>query len=317
VRDPGHAGFALSPDYDDGRWIFTGDTSDVSGNVKAIPDLPTIVVAAAQVTLPVVGGSAERSGAAGRARDLPPAPSSEGGTSSHGTSSPASPGAPLPSTATPTVRERFNDYGIGLLLQRDLKGAEAAFRRVVEIDPGYADGYVNIARALIDEGDHRSASAELEKALAIDPKLPKTHYFYALTLKTLGRYEEALDHLRIASAAFPRDRVVLNQMGRILFLMRRHDEAIRTLQRTLEVDPEDLQAHYNLMLACRAKGDETAARTHEKLYARFKADESAQAITGPHRLEHPEDNNERLLVHEHEMVEATGKPAAYATRAAR
>ena len=44
-------------------------------------------------------------------------------------------------------RERWNDWGIGLLLQGDLKGAEYAFRRVTEIEPGYPDGWVNVARA--------------------------------------------------------------------------------------------------------------------------------------------------------------------------
>ena len=47
----------------------------------------------------------------------------------------------------PSVRERWNDYGIGLLLQGDLKAAQAAFRNVMAMDPGYADGPVNVARA--------------------------------------------------------------------------------------------------------------------------------------------------------------------------
>ena len=36
---------------------------------------------------------------------------------------------------------------------------------------------------------------------------------------------------------------------------------------------------------------------------RFKADESSQAITGPYRQLHPEDNNERQAVHEHVSVD--------------
>ena len=32
-------------------------------------------------------------------------------------------------------RERWNDWGIGLLLQGDLKGAEYAFRKVTEAEP--------------------------------------------------------------------------------------------------------------------------------------------------------------------------------------
>jgi hypothetical protein len=66
------------------------------------------------------------------------------------------------------------------------------------------------------------------------------------------------------------------------------------------VNPEDLTAHYNLMLAFRAMGDAENERTHESLYTRFKADESAQAITGPYRRRNPEDNLERQPIHEHE-----------------
>ena len=48
--------------------------------------------------------------------------------------------------------------------------------------------------------------------------------------------------------------------------------------------------------------DEKLAKEHESRYLRFKADESSQAITGPYRQSHPEDNNERQAVHEHVSV---------------
>jgi len=67
----------------------------------------------------------------------------------------------------------------------------------------------------------------------------------------------------------------------------------------LAIDPEDLQAHYNLMLCYQGVGDSEMAKKHEALYRRFKADESAQTITGPYRQLHPHDNNERQAVHEH------------------
>jgi len=78
--------------------------------------------------------------------------------------------------------------------------------------------------------------------------------------------------------------VVRNEIGRILFLKRRYREAIVELQEVLKIDPEDLQAHYNLMLCYRGAGDLEMARKHEHLYRRFKADEASQAITGPRRF---------------------------------
>jgi Flp pilus assembly protein TadD len=266
VRDPRQKA-DVTKDYDDGPWMFTGDTSRVSGNVKAIPDIPTTVMAEAQATLKVL---------------------------------PA--GAPLPDAKpvmTKEVRERWNDYGIGLLLQGDIRNAESTFLKVTQMDPGYADGWVNVARGRIQEGNMADAEPILRKALEINPGLAKTHFFLATALKATGRYDEAIDHLRRASASYPRDRVVLNQLGRVLFLKRQFREAIDVFNRVLTIDPEDLQAHYNLMLCQQGIGDSTAATRERQLYLRFKADESSQAITGAYRQLHPDDNNERQQIHEH------------------
>jgi tetratricopeptide (TPR) repeat protein len=92
---------------------------------------------------------------------------------------------------------------------------------------------------------------------------------------------------------------VRNQIGRVHFLERRFDEAIASFTQALDVDPEDLEAHYNLMLCYQGKGDAKLAAREQALYTRFKADEAAQAITGPYRLKSPEDNNERQSIHEH------------------
>jgi hypothetical protein len=76
-----------------------------------------------------------------------------------------------------------------------------------------------------------------------------------------------------------------------------------------------LQAHYNLMLCYSGVGDEARANQHKDRYLRFKADESSQAITGPYRQAHPEDNNERQPIHEHVSV-ALSQPVRSGKRAA-
>jgi len=82
------------------------------------------------------------------------------------------------------------------------------------------------------------------------------------------------------------------------------------LQQVLAIDPEDLQAHYNLMLAYQGAGNQEMARKHQLLYERFKADEASQFITGPYRQLHPEDNNERQAIHEHRSYTPPAQPAA-------
>jgi tetratricopeptide (TPR) repeat protein len=104
---------------------------------------------------------------------------------------------------------------------------------------------------------------------------------------------------------YPKDRVARNDLGRVLFLSRKYPEAIAQLQQAIAIDPEDLQANYNLMLSYKGMGDAEKAAEYEKLYLRFKADEAAQTITGPYRRLHPEDNNERQLIHEHGSAPTT------------
>jgi tetratricopeptide (TPR) repeat protein len=118
-------------------------------------------------------------------------------------------------------------------------------------------------------------------------------------LKNDGRYDQAIEHLRTAAAQYPRDRVVLNQLGRVMFLKRRFADAVVEFKKVLAIDPEDLQAHYNLMLCYQGLGQQDLADRERALYTRFKADESAQSITGPYRQLHPHDNNERQSIHEH------------------
>jgi tetratricopeptide (TPR) repeat protein len=253
--------------YDDGEWTFTGDTSDVSGEIKAIPDIPTTVMAESEATLEVIDADAT----------LPE----------------------VEVSSDPSARGRWNDYGIGLLLQGDVRGAEAAFRRVMEIDPDYPDGPVNVARAKIREGDVDAAIPLLERALELSPGLARAHFFLGTSLRTLGLYEEALTHLEAARQQYPRDRVVLNEVGGIQFRQRQFDDAVRTSEAVLQIDPEDMQAHYNLMLSHQGAGRSEDAARERALYERFKADESAQVITGDFRRASPEDNNERQSIHEH------------------
>jgi Tfp pilus assembly protein PilF len=200
------------------------------------------------------------------------------------------------------TRERWNDWGIGLLLQGDLKGAEFAFKKATEAEPGYADGWLNVARALIQEGETDAAKPYIEKALQVNPSLGRIYYFRALIEKTEGRYDDALASLKQVEAQYPRDRVVLNQMARILLLKREYAKALEYCQRVCDVDTEDVQMHYTAMLCYKGLGDTEKANREQALFQRFKADESAQAITAKRRLASPEDNNERQAVHNHESA---------------
>src|SRR5258707_604383 len=197
----------VSSDYDDRPFVFTAPLQGVSAKEERIPDVPIVTVAENEVTLPVVAH-----------------------------------GAPAAEPKTLSRKEdwqRWNDYGIGLFLQGDLKGAAAAFEKVTEAGPNNPDGWVNIGRVAVQEGDMERARTVLEKALSLAPDLARANFFYAKVLRADGNYEAAAQRLRNVIAQYPRDRVALNDLGRILFLQRKYGEALRVLNSVLAVDPED------------------------------------------------------------------------------
>lgn len=259
-----------TPSYDDRKFAFSGDVSDVSAEKKEIPNLPVISLAQDTKTLDVLPHSAAA-----------PAPKVEWANEDW---------------------TRWNDYGIGLFLQGDLIGAEQAFSEITKMAPDNVEGWTNVARVRVQEGDTAGALVVLKKALALKPGLARANFFYAKVLREEGKYDEAASVFREVLAQYPRDRVVRDELGRVLFLQKHYGDAVKEFQQTIAIDPEDLQANYNLMLCYSGMGDDKTAEEYKERYMRFKADEASQTITGPYRQAHPEDNNERQAIHEHVSV---------------
>ena len=269
-RDPYQKNRQTTLDSDNTHWLFNGDLSHVSAREKKVPNVPIVVMSQDIATVPVLAAS-----------DQP---------------------FQQKIKLLPDDVYRWNDYGIGLLLQGDLKGAARAFKIVTRINPKYAGGWVNIARALVQEGNMDAAIPYLKTAIGLDPLLASAHYFMGVAYQTKGQYPQAYAEFARAADAYPGDRVVSDAMGRILFLQRKYAQAVKQFQYTLSIDPEDLVAHYNLMLCYRGLQDNAQSDREEKLYLRFKADESADAITGPYMLGHPDDNIEAQPIHEHVSI---------------
>jgi Flp pilus assembly protein TadD len=278
IHDPQQHDPAVSPDYDDTKWIFTGSTKGDSGKRPGIPNLPIVVMAHDKAVLNVLPAN-----------------------------------APLPKPHIEVKAAdwpRWNDYGIGLLLQGDLQGAESAFEKVAQAAPNRGDGWVNIARVRLQEGNLSGAGKALKQALEVAPHLASAHYFYASLLRDEGKYDATIAQLQIALQQYPYDRVARNDLGRTLFLERHYHQAIREFQKVLAIDPEDVEANYNLMLCYNGLGQASRSREYEVRYLRFKANEAEGSLTGPYLRDHPNDNNESQPIHE--IDSGPLKPAASA-----
>ena len=199
--------------------------------------------------------------------------------------------------------QRWNDYAIGLFLQGDLRGASRAWTRVAELAKDKPDGPLNRARAEIAEGRLSDAKDSLAEAERRRPGWGKTAFFRSTVAKDEGRLDDAEKDLKAVLQKFPLDRVAWNNLGLVYWLAGRLPEALAAYGKTLAIDPEDLNAHYNRMRVYRAMGDRKNADLEDAAYRKYKDDETIRAIAGDLRLQNPWANRESLPIHVHGEAE--------------
>jgi tetratricopeptide (TPR) repeat protein len=201
--------------------------------------------------------------------------------------------------------QRWNDYGIGLLLKgkAELRQAAEAFAHVESLKRW--DGPMNLARVYNVEGRLDEAVAALQRADAYRNEAGYPRWTWAWLSGDInrqqGRLDEAVRNLRSVledrtpdmhrrGFDFSLDYEVLNLLGQTLFDLGRlrsrqgraeearkaWQEAVDTFQRSLAIDSENVTAHHNLQLLYAELGATETSREHEQLHLRYKLDDNAQ-----------------------------------------
>ncbi|HET7153229.1 MAG TPA: tetratricopeptide repeat protein, partial [Candidatus Kapabacteria bacterium] len=203
-------------------------------------------------------------------------------------------------TAKPEDRDRFNDYGIGSFFEEGERDASWAWKRTTQIDPNYADGYINLARIDLKEGYIEQMDTDLINAERVKPGYDKTKFFRGNLDKLEGKYPEALSELQQVYNDYPFERETIDLIGRIYYLQNEYTTAIQWYQKELDIDPEDKTPHYNMMLCYRAMGNKDEATNEEDAWRTYKEDEFQNEVTQKYRQTHESANNEAQPIHYHE-----------------
>jgi predicted Zn-dependent protease len=85
--------------------------------------------------------------------------------------------------------------GVDAEKQRDFDAAIAEFRKVTELEPSVATGYIRLGNAYIENHQCSEAIPALKRALEQDPELPVAHQLLGYALLTQGYAAEAIPHL--------------------------------------------------------------------------------------------------------------------------
>ncbi len=214
--------------------------------------------------------------------------------------------------------QRWNDYGIGLLLLGSAGSDKGALRQAAEAFAtverlGRPDGPLNLARVHYKEGSLDQAAAALRRAAAARATPWTLAWLTGLVNKENGHLDAAIENFRMALEAggpdlrargfdFSRDYEVINELAQALFERAKLErgaggaarrtallrEAAAWFERTLALDTENVAAHYGLAQICAQLGEAQRAADHLKLHARYKPDENARdRVVAIHLASHP------------------------------
>jgi TolB-like protein len=122
-----------------------------------------------------------------------------------------------------------------------LAAAEAALQRATTLRPNSAETHLaRGAHLYYAFRDYKGARSELEAARAGLPKDPRILQFTAFILGRQGKPEEGLRALEQAVALDPRNPEMLSELAIRYEFFRRYPEEKATLQRVLEITPDDI-----------------------------------------------------------------------------
>ncbi|HEV8363395.1 MAG TPA: protein kinase [Gemmatimonadaceae bacterium] len=123
--------------------------------------------------------------------------------------------------------------------------AKAAALKALALDATLAEAHTALAYGtMLYEWDWPRAEASFLEAIMFDPAYSTAHHWYADFLAGRGRVEEALQEMQIAHSLDPVSRITGAELGWMLHLTGRSDDALRQLDQLLQLDPNYAHGHF-------------------------------------------------------------------------
>jgi TolB-like protein/Tfp pilus assembly protein PilF len=117
--------------------------------------------------------------------------------------------------------------------------ARAAAEKALTLDPGSAEAHVSLAfvRSLFD-WDWAGAETLYRRAIALNPGYSRAHHWYGGDfLSLLGRFDEALDEIRLARNLDPLSPILVDGCGYVKMMQRDYEGALEEYDQLFQLDP--------------------------------------------------------------------------------
>ncbi len=137
----------------------------------------------------------------------------------------------------------------------EMPKARAAAQKAVDIDPSLAEAYTSRAFVkLAYDWDWLGAEADFKKALELNSKYATAHQWYASYLMQMGKFGPAKAEIENAHQLDPLSPIINSNSGLYAYYEHRYDDAIQHYDKTLEIVPDFWVARHYRGLAYSMKG---------------------------------------------------------------
>jgi tetratricopeptide (TPR) repeat protein len=136
-------------------------------------------------------------------------------------------------------------------------GEEHLWRATIQAEPDAAMPHYNLAKIILERGDAdalQEAAYHFRETLRLKPDATDVHENLGLLLGLLGRYDEAVEQFELALAANPDDASAHGNLGTAYRFLGRSDEALQQYQAAMRADPDHDQHYLRLARALTEQG---------------------------------------------------------------
>lgn len=158
-----------------------------------------------------------------------------------------------------------------------LDEAEAAFKEILELQPGLPEVHGNLASVYAQQKDWANAEVSYLSALALRPAEPGVMFALTQVYRDSGQDEKAEQMIDQVVSQSPEDAPAQMNRGVFLLTSGRSQDALAAFEAVLAIDPSAAEAHYHLGTLLVGQGKVPEAIEHLEAYL-ATTPENAQAV---------------------------------------
>ena len=128
----------------------------------------------------------------------------------------------------------------------DVTGAEASFRKSIQLAPNFAEAHANLGLLLDRQGVTDAAEVYYRRSIELNPAIPETHLNLGAFLANKKRFNEAEVAYRQAIALSPDSPAGWSNLGVLYACMKREEEAEQCYRTAMSLDDSYATARFNL-----------------------------------------------------------------------